>query len=220
MSVSTLKKFAYKKIDGNVHVLVINLRDDTLKFITNQDTYEPRPVSKLAATYSAAYGINGDQFTYRGEMVYPAGRYASNGSVYNDVDSEPTLYISRRNEPTFTRPKKIWTAISGNHIILQNGKLVPPHEGFVFPRTAIGWNRRFMLWVVVDGNEAQGTGLSLAALSILMKSLGCQYAINMDGGGSSTMVQVQDNTVSVLNVPSDDNTPGRERPVSNFLGVR
>lgn len=220
MSGSTPSKFAYKRINGYVHVLVINLRDKTLKFITNVDAYEPTPVSKLAVRYSAEYGINADQFSYdTNGNVRPFGLYAYSGDVHKG-ENEPTVYISKKNVISLVRPKNIYTAVSGNHVLIRDGKIVQVDEGFVLPRTAIGWNQRFMIWVVVDGVESEKSGMSLSALSILMKSLGCQNAVNMDGGGSSTMVHVEDNTVSVLNIPSDDNVPGRERPVSNFLGVR
>ena len=52
--------------------------------------------------------------------------------------------------------------------------------------------------------------MTLAELAELMRDLGCQEALNLDGGGSATMV-VRDR---VVNRPSDATG---ERPVSDAI---
>lgn len=213
-------EFTYQddKIAGNpVHILRIALRANP-KFITKL-LPGLRP-SEYVKAVGATYAINADQFHYHGETPYTDGFHSYMGTIFNYSRSEPILYISKNNDLSFVAPKNIYTAVSGNHILLNKGTLIQPDEGFIFPRTAIGWNAKFMFWVVVDGIESNGTGMSLAALSFVMKSLGCQYALNMDGGGSSVMVRRNtDNTVSILSTPSDDNIPGHERPVASCLAV-
>jgi hypothetical protein len=82
------------------------------------------------------------------------------------------------------------------------------------PRTAVGFNQdstRLMM-VVVDGRQpALSLGMNLIELADFMLGLGCQEAVNLDGGGSSTMV-IRD---KVVNSPSD----GWERSVANALLV-
>ena len=80
------------------------------------------------------------------------------------------------------------------------------------PRTAIGWQADgTILLVVVDGRQPQwSVGMTLAELAELMRDLGCQEALNLDGGGSTTMV-VRDR---VVNRPSDATG---ERPVSDAI---
>ena len=41
--------------------------------------------------------------------------------------------------------------------------------------------------VTADGREGSSIGMTLSELAILMKSLGCINAINLDGGGSTVM---------------------------------
>lgn len=80
------------------------------------------------------------------------------------------------------------------------------------PRTGIG--RRAdgrLLLIVVDGRRRASVGMTLVEFARLFKSLGATHALNLDGGGSSTMVVKG----SIKNVPSD----GRERPVINALLV-
>jgi hypothetical protein len=70
------------------------------------------------------------------------------------------------------------------------------------PRTAVGYNstKDTLVIVTVDGRQPNHSmGLNLYELSRLMKMLGCTDALNLDGGGSSSMV-IRD---SVVNKPSD-----------------
>lgn len=80
------------------------------------------------------------------------------------------------------------------------------------PRTAIGWNRDYIYLVVVDGRQLSlSLGMTLPELSDYMVKLGCEEAINLDGGGSTTCVAYG----NVMNSPSQ----GRERPAANALVV-
>ncbi|WP_207514720.1 phosphodiester glycosidase family protein [Longitalea luteola] len=81
------------------------------------------------------------------------------------------------------------------------------------PRTAIGYNqaKTKIYFVVVDGRDAGGSkGMTLAELGALMVSLGCYQALNLDGGGSSTMV----GNGALRNNPSDAGGP---RPIPSCL---
>ncbi len=75
-------------------------------------------------------------------------------------------------------------------------------------RTAIGYdNSGNLMLLVIDGNSRQGKGPNLHEMAQFMMELGAVQAINLDGGGSSTVVQkdVHLNYVSDLceNVPSN-----------------
>ncbi len=81
------------------------------------------------------------------------------------------------------------------------------------PRTAIGFDADDgLLWfVVVDGRQVPySAGMSLQELVSLFRWLGVEEALNLDGGGSSTMLLGAD----LVNRPSDDTG---ERPVGNSL---
>ena len=118
--------------------------------------------------------------------------------------------------------KKIYTAISGGPQILSQGKICvgQGREGFrkgfsseKHPRTAVGYtkDRRFLIMTVVDGRRPDySRGVDLIELAELMLSFDCYDAVNLDGGGSSTMVINN----KVVNQPSDFTGP---RPVANCL---
>lgn len=83
------------------------------------------------------------------------------------------------------------------------------------PRTAVGFDAEAgVLWlVVVDGRQVPWSdGMSLPELADLFVSLGADEALNLDGGGSSTMTLGE----SVANRPSD---LSGERRVGNSLWV-
>jgi exopolysaccharide biosynthesis protein len=79
------------------------------------------------------------------------------------------------------------------------------------PRTAIGWNDREFFMVVVDGRKADlSVGMTFPELAALMVRLGCKEAMNLDGGGSTTMWL----NGKVINHPSEK---GVLRHVANTL---
>lgn len=56
------------------------------------------------------------------------------------------------------------------------------------PRAALGINAAELIAVVCDGRTADEAGLSLAELARTMRVLGASDAINLDGGGSATLI--------------------------------
>jgi len=84
------------------------------------------------------------------------------------------------------------------------------------PRTAVGWDPdRRRLWVVVADGRREGLaeGMTLPELADLFLALGATEALNLDGGGSSTMMVAG----RVVSRPSDLAGP---RPVVNALVIR
>lgn len=109
-------------------------------------------------------------------------------------------------------------ALSGGVALLNAGAIVPTDDLARHPRTAIGIDRdkQIVHLVVVDGRSESSSGYTLVQLATLMKELGDDTAMNMDGGGSSEMVALSaSGALGVRNVPSD----GRERLVANGLGI-
>lgn len=97
----------------------------------------------------------------------------------------------------------------------QREKMIPTFATDLHPRTAIASlaDGRVLLLVADGRRPPERVGLSLQDLARLLIELGATEAINLDGGGSTTMV-VQG---KIVNYPSD---PTGERPVSDALIVR
>ncbi len=110
-------------------------------------------------------------------------------------------------------PGKVIGAIGGGPLILKDGEIVAGErgrqEGFgaglydaIHPRTAIGVmeDRSTLVAMVVDGRQpGYSRGVTLEELAGLLREKGAIAAINLDGGGSSTMVVHG----QVANSPSD-----------------
>jgi large repetitive protein len=115
------------------------------------------------------------------------------------------------------------TAISGGPVLIQDGKrqrdFGADQDSFEFssmqerhPRSALGWNSRFFFLVEVDGRQwGLSDGMTLDELSAFMAKLGCEQAMNLDGGGSATIWF----NGRVRNRPCD----GHEREIANSLAV-
>ncbi|SNT15961.1 Calcineurin-like phosphoesterase [Asanoa hainanensis] len=115
--------------------------------------------------------------------------------------------------------RAVAAAIGGNRVLVRDG--VPQDLGDVTPepRTAVGFSTdgKKMIMLTVDGRQADSRGVTLTELGRLMASLGAHDALNLDGGGSSTLVAREPGAaaVRVENAPSD----GSERPVPNGLAI-
>ena len=162
-----------------------------------------------------------------GDLVYPLGESIINGQRYgNTSDKRNVLCFLRSNSAqiplTQSCPQNTWQGISGMQMLLENGKNVA-EDSPAYARVAVGIDRKGdKLWLVlVDGKQPYySEGITLKELADILVSLGCDRAINLDGGGSTTLAVKQNNKVTVLNAPIHTKIPMRERPVANHLGFK
>lgn len=151
----------------------------------------------------------------RGEHISPFG---NNWPAIN-IDEKNRVAIVRGTNDTFdvTSPKKkisLYNAVAGSDQIVTDGNAIenqPDREFFTtpHPRTAIGiTNDNKLLLVTVDGRQpGTSEGIPLDELAQLMIELGAVQAINLDGGGSTTMT-IADPDPRVLNSPSSKDNEG------------
>lgn len=114
---------------------------------------------------------------------------------------------------------KVTDVIGGGPRLVRDGKAAVDYakEGFNadfgakrHPRTAIGKTKDGDIWIVtVDGRQTVSVGASLDEMAAVMLRFGCTDAVNLDGGGSTTL-NIRGLSV---NRPSE----GSERPVANAL---
>jgi exopolysaccharide biosynthesis protein len=158
----------------------------------------------------------------QGEIVSPP--------TDNPLQSEAVLALTRDNVATIALAPEIdldqvYTAVAGSAIIVRNGVDVSassPSEGDPTnpnPRTVVGLSRggRYLYLAVLDGRVAgYSTGTTNKQSAALMLALGCDSALNLDGGGSTEMVRAD-----TLGRPYIVNNPsgGAERFIAAALGV-
>lgn len=175
------------------------------------------------------------------------GLAASNGVIYSVFerklgypfqDELPAINLAEDNTATLvhqaagdttglsTEPPVVpYNALCGNEQIVTRGANTAgtgKWDNTLNPRTAmgIGPGRRLVL-LVVDGRQpgvSEGLRTSEAA-AVLARRYGVTDAINLDGGGSTTLVMA-DPQPRVVNVPVGmTNQPGTQRAVGSNLAV-
>jgi exopolysaccharide biosynthesis protein len=158
-----------------------------------------------------------------GDMTIPEGKYVIRGrgsaaTVVNTLQVGDTITIS----PTWkfgslsVEPEQV---ISGNPKILADGVVLDSESeradaSQLHPRSGVGYgdggNKVYFL--VVDGRSLISDGVRTSVLADIMRYAGATDAMNVDGGGSSTLYT---SALGVRNKPSD----GTERADGNGLFV-
>lgn len=127
--------------------------------------------------------------------------------------------------PLFTNEEWLWRdhILASTPLLVYNDQIIPSLNDFTstfytkkHPRSAVGIRKDgTWVFVVVDGRQKHSEGFTILELAKFMKELGCSGALNLDGGGSSTMV-IQGKT---MNSPSgrEYSLFRKERHISNAL---
>ncbi len=140
--------------------------------------------------------------------------HASNGSPYFAILNDGTAVIRSGSVST----DDVKEAVAGNNILVSGGKNVAPANK-LNPRTAVGIKADgTVVMFVVDGRQdPTSCGMDYPEVAEMMIALGCVDALELDGGGSSTMLAQHEGMSSLdcRNSPSY----GYERKVSNSLLV-
>jgi len=195
--------------------------------------------SALCSDYGAAAGINGSYFNMK--ELTPVTYVKDNGKIVGSATKKELfrvngIFMSWPNRvaieaaDTTTFDPKIWEAIASGPILIDDGTVItysegiPEDDGFYnkrHPRSLIGTDAEGYIWlVVVDGRSAgNAEGMTIAELTELAGMIGLTDALNLDGGGSSTLWT---QSAGVLNYPCDN---GRfdhfgQRIVPNVIAVR
>jgi hypothetical protein len=118
------------------------------------------------------------------------------------------LTLSTQTSPDL---KGARTAIGGGPTLLSGGQPWKWPDFFQgrHPRSCIGWNKDFFYMMEVDGRQAGSDGMTYYEMADYLRKLGCEEAMNLDGGGSATLWA----DGRVVNRPSQ----GGERPAANTL---
>ena len=112
-------------------------------------------------------------------------------------------------------------AVGGSPILIDGKPTERLDDRVRAPRSAVGASKdgEHMFLVTVDGRQRDSVGATLLELSDLLKQMGIDDAVNLDGGGSSTMVFQEDggkaSHVTIVNDPSDSSA----RLVPNGIGI-
>jgi uncharacterized protein YigE (DUF2233 family) len=171
-----------------------------------------------------------DYAPHSGDRVNPIGQTIANGIPYVQPRSDwPTLCFAANRQAQIVRsgvcPVGTQQAVAGNEILIAQGKLnpkLPPvDQDKPYARVAVAVDKTGeKLWIIlVDGKQRfYSEGLKNVELAEVMAKLGVDTALNLDGGGSTTLVMATPTGPRVMNAPIQNKIPMNERPVANHLG--
>ncbi len=195
---------------------------------------------------NAQIGINGGFFFWDNNVsgCDVMGYAASNGDTYSyftQWSGWPTPYvslnISSTNQANIIYPVpsfpigqyvaplgvEVYNAIAGSEWIVRNGvKNVSNWDinTALHPRSAAGiTDNNVLVLLTVDGRQnGFSEGMYVSEVADLLLEFDVTQGINLDGGGSSTMV-FADPTARLINVPINGGTPYSMRSTGNNLAV-
>jgi len=137
-----------------------------------------------------------------------------NGAIVLSEDRILTIESAKTDPYYASSHGESAVLITGPLLLLDGIKRPLPNIKFSknrHPRTCVCETRRAYLFIAIDGRQENAEGMTLSEVQNFLLGLGCKNAINLDGGGSTTM-WMRDQ--GVINSPSDK---AGERPVSNAL---
>lgn len=227
-SSNTLNVNLYRKNNGYTTYWVARVKTRNSSQLRSALSYGSyggarQKTSSAVSANGGIIGINGSAFDYGNGRPSPLGMCIKNGRVYGNYATSYSVMAVKKDGTIFTPRQGLWAQSLLNMgvkdtynfgpILINNGVV---QEAWAetrkyYPRVAVGMIRKndYVL-LCCNGNGVKGSrGLNHWEMADIFRSYGCQYAYNLDGGGSATLYY---NGV-VMNNPSD----GAERPCADFL---
>jgi hypothetical protein len=227
-----------------IHIVEIDPTAPGIAFLgTPGNGAEPNEYTRMTTgtfvnNNDLAVGINGDFYdTSTGITTNVNGLGMSNGEVVSEPGtggSRNSLVVDQFNLARIVTRGTVradtWNAVSGNQRMLENGVIVTPNNSYTTtlnPHTAVGVDadNGHVFFMVVDGRQTDfSEGMRTDEMAQLFLDFGVDNAINLDGGGSSTLVFADGagGAARTVNSPSDGAStyaPGSQRAVGNHFGV-
>lgn len=227
-----------------IHIVSVDLTEPGIRFVvTPGDSSSGREVKArttsafleefdvqvaINASYFSPFHSDGplDYFPRAGDPVHVTGLAVADGNQYSADEPERGVLCLCGQQARIKQqdcPSGTTHAVAGAHLLVKDGEVVfRRSRDKKSPRTAIALDesRETMWLVVVDGRQDDySEGVTRRELAHMLLGLGADIALNMDGGGSSTLVMSSESRAKVLNAPFHTRVRMRERPVANHLGI-
>lgn len=177
--------------------------------------------SSFAEKNNALAAINGSYFRedngrplaylkVDGEVVFPGqpnrNPYLENGGI-GWSESEPFQILRKPQEGW--KSSELQTILSSGPLLIYDSKIQPFNNDSFHqnrhPRTAIAiTNDKSVYLVTIDGRSFQAYGMTIPELANFLLDLGAERALNLDGGGSTSMWIRNMTETGIVNYPSEN----------------
>ncbi len=227
------------------HIIKINLTTAGIKpFVTppkpgkNSQTNLARTTSSFAKEYNLQLAVNGsfffpfhervpwDYYPKERQDVHVLGQSTTENITYGSLNSRrKALCFAENNLAQIVTeqkcPKGTVQGIGGMGILVLDNQSQVKSNTPSYARNLVATNKKGdVLWLVlVDGKQPfYSEGVTLKELADIAVNLGADRALNLDGGGSTTLVINDGSKTKIINAPIHSKIPMNERPVANHLG--
>jgi exopolysaccharide biosynthesis protein len=192
-----------KSIRRNIEVVIV---DGTVQSVLTK-SHGNTPIPENGFVYAYPKSLYTLDFTVaQGERAEIEIKYESRDDVYGEQEWQTMDYV-----------------LAGTPLLIKDGAIIETLTERTSPfyikpnaRTAIGvLSDGTWIFLVVEGRQRAATGFTIMELAEYMQQLGCVQALNLDGGGSSSMVI----NGAMVNAPAGHewSIVRKERPVSHAL---
>ncbi len=210
------------------HAAIVDLAEPGVQVVVSPPKYRGNRTSKFAEQIGAQVALNGGFWKLVSKA--PIGHVVSAGRPWKDcviddrygylaITKEGRAWIQPPGETKLASPEQAWMAISGMPLIVDQGQVGDVRGcGYVcmeHPRSAVGISQDgWTLYLAVSEGRVEGSkSIRPKRMAQFLIELGAWQALNLDGGGSSTLYV--EALGGMLNAPAE----GKERSVLNHIGV-
>lgn len=172
------------------------------------------PWGPFHAPWTFKYAGNQGLMVADGVMVAEIRKGRPSFVVYKDGNMEFRLFVPGDDISNIAH------AISGFGFVLKDGSLTPKDspKAKLAPRTGYGLSKdkRYLYIVAIDGRQpGYSMGASTYEVGQFLQHLGAFSGLNMDGGGSTTLIVRKNKKLLKLN----SHAFGAERAVGGAMGI-
>lgn len=238
----------FKNVFGSkeyINILDIDLNDTAIQpFIAYQDSIL-LPTHVMAEREKGIVAVNGNFFhtenggsvcflKVNGKIIDTSRTDLTEALFLDELDDAGITITEKGKTGIIHCPSAGWknltaipTIISAGPPMLLNGKTIALIQHSFndkrFSRTGAGLTKNnHLLLITVDGNTEQSAGMTITEFTEIFKAFDCTDAINLDGGGSTTMWIKGQPDNGIVNHPSDNKIFDHfgERKVANALLIK
>lgn len=233
------------RIDATNPNLTFHTTSPSKNWVANQNETDRRTLPDSVIEENMIVAVNANFYQpFNAQTRVSRGPADNKGLVVsNGVLVSPTIdgfpsFIQNKDgsvEIRSVRPgdslDNIQTAVSGHNTVLKDGKcpIIDHVESFPYlkvrhPRTLVGisQDKKYVYLVTIDGRQPEfSVGTSILESGKILQQLGAYDAVNLDGGGSTTMAyRDASGKPVVLNRPVGLGPANTLRHNANALGVK
>ncbi len=217
----------------DVNLVEIDLKKYRKKIRIAADSVRLDSTSRIAAAHRALVAINGGFFDVKngGAVDFVKVDHQVINHTRKQTDrADAVLLISKKKteilpaSATDYERSTVPNVLLSGPLLIQDGSATVlasnPFNDNRHPRSAVAITAdRKLIFIVVDGRNKLSAGMSLTELAKTLSWLGADDAMNLDGGGSTTLYIKGTTQNGVINHPSDNKKFDHwgQRPVANII---